>query len=77
MFHYLGDMLSVNRDSDTTVDTRLRTGWNKFGQLVPLLNNKDISLIVIWSMKLRVPVQELDQRELGQRLWKKTVRHVN
>ena len=26
-------------------------------------------------MKLRVPGQEVDQRKLGQRLWKKTVRH--
>jgi len=27
-------------------ETRIRTGWNKFRQLVPLLTNKDISLIV-------------------------------
>jgi len=27
--------------------------------------------------KLRVPGQEVDQRKLGERLWKKTVRHVN
>jgi len=26
-------------------------------------------------MKLRVPGQEVDQRKLGERLWKKTVRH--
>jgi len=27
------------------VETRIRTGWNKFRQLVPLLTNRDISLI--------------------------------
>jgi len=31
----------------------------------------------VWSMKRRVPGQEVDQRKLGQRLWKKTVKHVN
>jgi len=31
----------------------------------------------LWSMKLRVPGQEVDQRKLGERLWKKTARHVN
>jgi len=28
-------------------------------------------------MKYEVPVQEVDQRGLGQRLCKKTVKHVN
>jgi len=31
----------------------------------------------VWSMKWSVPGQEVDQRKLGQRLWKKIVRHVN
>jgi len=39
---YLGDMLSA----DAAVETRIRIGWNKFRQLVPLLTNKDISLTV-------------------------------
>jgi len=30
----------------------------------------------VWSMKLRVPGQEVDQRKLGERLWK-SVRHIN
>jgi len=30
----------------------------------------------VWSMKWRVPGQEVDQGKLGERLWKKTVRHV-
>jgi len=45
-FCYLGDMLSVDGDADAAVETRIRIGWNKFRQLVPLLSNKDISLIV-------------------------------
>jgi len=28
-------------------------------------------------MKWRVPGQEVDQRKLGERLWKKTVEHVD
>jgi len=38
-------MLSVNADADAAVEARMRTGWNKFRQLVPLLTNRDISLI--------------------------------
>jgi len=38
-FCYLGDMLSVDGDADAAVETRIRTGWNKFRQLVPLLMN--------------------------------------
>ena len=45
-FCYLGDMLSVNGDADAAVEARSRTGWNKFRQLVPLLTNKDVSLIM-------------------------------
>jgi len=44
-FCYLGDMLSVDGDADTSVEARIRIGWNKFRQLVPLLTNRDISLI--------------------------------
>jgi len=44
-FCYLGDMLSADGDADAAVETRIRIGWNKFRQLVPLLTNKDISLI--------------------------------
>jgi len=43
---YLGDMLSVDVDADAAVENRIRIGWNKFRQLVPLLTNKDISLKV-------------------------------
>ena len=39
-------MLSIDRDADAAVETRIRIGWNKFRQLVPLLINKDISLTV-------------------------------
>jgi len=44
-FCYLGDMLSVDGDADAAVEARIRIGWNKVRQLVPLLNNRDISLI--------------------------------
>jgi len=45
-FCYLGDMLSVDGDADAAVESRIRIGWNKFRQLVPLLTNKDVSLIM-------------------------------
>jgi len=45
-FCYLGDMLSVDGDADTALETRIRIGWNKFRQLVSLLTNKDMSLKV-------------------------------
>ena len=44
-FCYLGDMLSVEGDANAAMEARIRVGWNKFRQLVPLLTNKDISLI--------------------------------
>jgi len=44
-FCYLGDMLSVDGDTDAFVEARIGVGWNKFRQLLPLLTNKDISLI--------------------------------
>ena len=45
-FCYLGDMLSVDGDADAAVEARIRIRWNKFGQLVPLLTSKDVSLIM-------------------------------
>jgi len=44
MFCYLGDMLSVDGDADAAVQARVRKGWNKLRQLVPLRTTKDISL---------------------------------
>ena len=38
-------MLSVDGDADAAVEARMRIGWNKFRQFVPLLTNRDISLI--------------------------------
>ena len=38
--------LSVDGDADTAVEARVRIGLNKFRQLVPLLTNKDVSLIM-------------------------------
>ena len=45
-FCYLGGMLSVDRDADAAVEARIRIGWNKFRQLVPLFTDKDVSLIM-------------------------------
>jgi len=44
-FCYVGDMMSVDGDADAAVEARIRIGWDKFRQLVPLLTNRDISLI--------------------------------
>ena len=44
-FCYLGDMLSMDGYADVAVEARIRIGWNKFKQLVPLLTNRDMSLI--------------------------------
>ena len=38
--------MSVDGDADAAVEARIRIGWNKFRQLVPLLTNKDVSLIM-------------------------------
>jgi len=39
-------MQSVDGDANAAVEARIRIGWNKFRQLVPLLTNKDVSLIM-------------------------------
>ena len=44
-FCYLGDMLCMDGDADAAREAKIRIGWNKFRQLVPLLTNSDISLI--------------------------------
>ena len=36
----------MDGDADAAVEARIRIGWNKFRQLVPLLTNKDMSLIM-------------------------------
>ena len=36
-FCYFCDMLSVDGDADAAVENRIRIGWDKFRQLVPLL----------------------------------------
>jgi len=41
-FCYLGDMLSVDGDADAAVEARIRIGWNKLWQLVPLFTNRDL-----------------------------------
>ena len=36
----------MDGDADAAVEARIRIGWNKFRQSVPLLTNKDVSLIM-------------------------------
>ena len=45
-FCYLDDVLSVDGDADAVVEVRIRVGWNKLWQLVPLLTNMGISSIM-------------------------------
>ena len=45
-----GDMLSVDGDADAAVEARIRIGWNKFRQLVPLLTN--IGRVSDYEMKV-------------------------
>jgi len=42
----LGGMLGVDGGADAAVEAGVRVSWNRFGQLVPLLANGDVSLIV-------------------------------
>ena len=80
-FCYLGDMLSVEEDADAAVETRIRVGWNKFKQLVPLLTNKDIPLIrrgklysscvyeVVCYMEVRPGLKESSSSNIYSDLW--------
>jgi len=45
-FCYLGDMLSVDGDADAAFEARVHKRSDKFRQLVPLLTNKDVSLLM-------------------------------
>jgi len=36
----------VDGDADAAAEARIRIGWNKFRQLLPLLTNKDVSLVM-------------------------------
>jgi len=38
-FYYLRDVLSVDRDENAAVETRIQIEWNTFRQLVSLLTN--------------------------------------
>ena len=40
----------MDGDADAAVEARIRIGWNNFRQLVPLLTNKDVSLIMRGSL---------------------------
>jgi len=57
-FCYLGDMLRVDGDADPAVEAKISIGWNKFRQLVPLLTNKDISLIIMLHGSKTWPIRK-------------------
>jgi len=60
-------------DDIISVLQRNRLWW--YGRV---LRKEDIDLWRnIWSMKWRVPGQQVGQRKLGERLWKRTVRRVD
>jgi len=69
-------MLSVDGDADAAIDARIRIGWNKFRQLVPLLTNKDVSLIMrgrlyrseTWLLR-KENVVALDRAEMRMVRW--------
>jgi len=68
-FCYLGDMLSVDGNADAAVEARIGIGWNKFRQLVPLLTNRDISLIRRGRLYKAVKVKdEVPSKELRESL---------
>ena len=45
-FCYLGDMLDAGGGAESSTVTRVRIGWEKFRELLPLLTTKAISLKV-------------------------------
>ena len=45
-FCYLGDMLDAGGGTESSTVTRVRSGWKKFREILPLLTTKVISLKV-------------------------------
>ena len=45
-FCYLGDMLDAGGGAESSTVTRVRSGWKKYRELLPLLTTKAISLEV-------------------------------
>ena len=43
-FFYLGDMLDAGGGAEASTVTRVRSGWEKFRELLPLLTTKAIPL---------------------------------
>ena len=42
-FCYLGDMLYAGRGCEIRVNTRVKTAWNKFRELLPVLTSRHLS----------------------------------
>ena len=49
-FCYLGDMLDADGGAESNTVTRVRSGWEKFRELLPLLTTKAISLKFIGEL---------------------------
>ena len=47
---YLGDMLDAGRGAESSPITRVRSGWKKSRELLPLLTTKATSLKVRWEL---------------------------
>jgi len=61
----------------TTIHGILRIQSTCFTVFFHNLSPSEKKTMIGWSMKWRVPSQQVDQSKLGQRLWKKTVRYIN
>ena len=48
----------MDGDTDAAVEVRIRFGWNKFRQLVPMLTNNDVSLIMTGRLYQQLCVKQ-------------------
>ena len=49
-FCYLGDVIGMDGSADLAVEARIRSGWNKYREMSPILQGKFVS----WKLKGRV-----------------------
>jgi len=85
-FCFLGNMLSVDGDAGKEMRERIGIeGIMSVLQQIRFCDGMDIccektimiDCINIWSMKWSVRDPEVDEGVLGEKLWKKTVKHVD
>ena len=73
-FCYLGDMLRVDGDADAAMEARIRIGWNKFRQLVPLYH---VSLIMRERLYSSCVRNSMLQGSETWPVWKKMLWHFS